>query len=141
VLSRRNDNQHPRYFAPPQSPGAAMMSSALQLEKLKYFDVAFTGDGNRKKEIDTQIGKANADLREFYRSVVTKQELSNVAICKVFSFKSVLVPIIIYGLKSWIMTERILSQIKAAEMRFLRRVRGVTSRFTTKCATAQFVKP
>ena len=57
-----------------------MMSSALQLEKLKYFDVAFTGDGNRKKEIDTQIGKANADLREFYRSVVTKQELSNVAI-------------------------------------------------------------
>jgi len=37
----------------------------------------FTSDGKRNKEIDARIGKANAVLREFYRSVVTKRELSN----------------------------------------------------------------
>jgi len=31
------------------------------------------------QEIDTQIGKASAVLRELYRTVATKRELSNVA--------------------------------------------------------------
>jgi len=39
--------------------------------------VIFTIDGRRNKEIDTRIGEANAVLREFYRSVATKRELSN----------------------------------------------------------------
>ena len=71
--------QDSRYFASPQSPGDAMSGSALQLEKLKYLGVVFTGDGKRNKEIDTRIGTANAVLPEFYRSVVTKQELSKIA--------------------------------------------------------------
>jgi len=33
--------------------------------------------GSWNKQIDTQIDKANAVLCELYRSVVTKQELSN----------------------------------------------------------------
>jgi len=32
-----------------------------------------------RQEIDTRIGKANAVLRELYRSVATKRELSNTA--------------------------------------------------------------
>jgi len=85
-----------------------------------------TSDERRNKEIDTRIGKVDAVLRELYRSVVTKRELSNTA--KLPVFKSVFVPILTYGHESWVMTERILSQVEAAEVGFLRRVHGVTHR-------------
>ena len=56
--------------------------------------------------------------------MVTKWELSNTA--KLSIFKSVFVPILTYGHEYWVITERILTQVKASEMGFLRRLRGVT---------------
>ena len=70
------------------------------------------------------VGKANAVLREFYRSVVRKRELSNTA--KLSVFKLVFVPILTYGHESWAMTERILTQVQTPKMGFLRGVHGVT---------------
>jgi len=46
-----------------------------QGEQFKYLGVAFMSDGRRIKKIDTRIVKSKADLRELYRSVVTKREL------------------------------------------------------------------
>ena len=97
-----------------------------QVEKFKYVGVAFTSDGWRSEEIDTRIGKANAVLRELYRSVVTKRELSNNA--KLSAFKSAFVPILTLGHESWVTIEKILFQVQATEMGFLRRVHGVTLR-------------
>jgi len=37
-----------------------------QVRTFKYLGVVFTSDRSRNKGIDTQIGKANAVLREFY---------------------------------------------------------------------------
>jgi len=54
--------------------------------------------------------------------------LSNTARLSVF--KSVFVPILIYSHESWVMTERMLTQVQAAEMEFLRRVHGVTKGLT-----------
>jgi len=56
------------------------------------------------------------DKAELFRSVVTKRQLSNTA--KLSDFKSVFVPILTYGRESWLMTERILSHVQAAEMGF-----------------------
>jgi len=96
-----------------------------QVEKFKYLEVVFTSDGRRSEEIDTRIGKANTFLRELYHSVAAKrQELSNTA--KLSVFKSVFVPILTYGHGSWVMTKRILTQVQAPKMGFLRRVHGVT---------------
>ena len=53
-------------------------------------------------------------------------ELSNIA--KLSVFESVFVPILTYGHGSWVMTEKVLSQIQAEEMGFLRRVHDVTFR-------------
>jgi len=39
---------------------------------------------SERQEIDTRIGKANEVLRERYRSVATKRELSNTANLSVF---------------------------------------------------------
>ena len=72
-----------------------------------------TTDRRKNKEIDTHNGKANAVLLRLYHSVVIKRELSNTA--KLSDFKSV----IIYGHESWGMSEKILSQVQAAEMGLL----------------------
>jgi len=93
-----------------------------QVNKLKYTGVVFTSYERRSEEIDTWIGKANAVLRELHRSVVTKRELSNTG--KMSVFKSDIVPILVFGCESWVMTERILFQIfqvqvQVAEMGFL----------------------
>jgi len=99
-------------------------SPLQQMEKLKYLGVVFTNDGKRNKEIDTRIGKANAVLRELYRCVVTKWELSNTARFSIF--KPVFVPILTNGHESWLMTKRILTEVQAAETGFSRRVHGLT---------------
>ena len=53
-----------------------------------------------------------------------KRELSKKA--KLSIFKAVFVPILTYGHESWVMTERMRSQVQASEMRFLRRIEVVT---------------
>ena len=95
-----------------------------QVEKFKYLGVAFTSDGRQDKELDTRIGKASAVMRALHNSVVMKQELSKKA--KLLIFKTVFVPILTYGHESWVVTERVRSQVQASEMRFLRRIEGVT---------------
>ena len=89
---------------------------------LEFKQVPWGGSHNwqKDKEINTHNGKANAVLLRLYQSVVIKRELSNTA--KLSDFKSV----IIYGHESWGTSEKILSQVQAAEMGLLWRVHGVT---------------
>jgi len=56
--------------------------------------------------------------------VATKRELSNTV--KLSVFKSIFVPILSYDHESWVMTERILTQVQTPKLGFLRRVHGVT---------------
>ena len=69
---------------------AAIERNTLQqVQKFKYIGVVFTSEERWSEETDAWIAKANAVLRELYRSVVTKRELSNTA--KLSDFKSVFV--------------------------------------------------
>ena len=95
-----------------------------QVEKFKYLGVAFTSDGRQDEELDTRIGKARAVMRALHDSVVMKRELSKKA--KLSIFKAVFIPILTYGHESWVMNKRMRSQVQASEMRFLRRIEGVT---------------
>ena len=108
-----------------------------QVETFKYLWVELTSEGKRNMEIDTRIGEANAVLRELYRSVATKRELSNAA--KLSVFKSVFVPILTCDHESLIMTERVLSQVQVAETGFCEEF--TVWHFTTKCAAVKFAKP
>ena len=93
------------------------------MEKFKYLGLTFACDGKWDTEINIRIGKAGAVMRALYRTIVTKKVLNRRA--KLAVFKAIYVPTLIYGYESWVMTERIRSQVQAAEMRFLRRVPGV----------------
>ena len=109
-------------------PGQCMMqengAALKQVEKFAYLGVAFTSDGRQDKELDTRISKARAVMRALHYSVVIKRELSKKA--KLSIVKAVFVPILTYGHESWVMTKRVRSQVQASEMRFLRRIEGVT---------------
>ena len=65
-----------------------------QVEKFKYFGVAFTSDGRQDEELDARIGKASAAMRALHHLVDIKRELSRVA--KLSIFKTVVVPILTY---------------------------------------------
>ena len=95
-----------------------------QTEKFKYLGVAFTSDGRQGEELDTQIGKASAVVRALHYSVVMKREFSEKA--KLSVFKTVFIPILTYGHESWVMTERMRSQVPTSETRILRRIEEVT---------------
>ena len=99
-------------------------TEAGTVEKFKYLGIAFTSDGRQDEKLDTRIGNASAVMQALHYSVVMKRELSKKA--KLSIFKAVFVPILTYGHESWVMTERMRSQVQASEMRFLRRIEGVT---------------
>ena len=71
-------------------------------------------------------------MRALHYSVVMKRELSKKL--KLSIFKAVFVPILTYDHESWLMTERVRSQVQASEMRFLLRIEGVKL-FTKVCSS------
>ena len=82
-----------------------------QVEKFKYLGVAFTSDGRQDEKLDTRIGRASAVMRALHYSVVMKRELSKKA--KLSFFKAGFVPILTYGHESWVMTEKMRSQVQS----------------------------
>ena len=89
------------------------------MEKFKYLGVAFSSGGRQDNKLDTRIGKASAIMYQLYQSVVLKQELCTKA--KLSVFRSVFVPILIYGHECWVMTKRVRSQVQVAKMSFLKK--------------------
>jgi len=87
--------------------------------------------------MDTRTGKANAVLRELYRSVVTKWELSNTAKLSVFIL--FFVPMLRYGHESLVMTERVISL--SARGRYEVFAELTAWHFERKCAAMKFVRP
>ena len=95
-----------------------------QVKKFKYLGVAFTSDGRQDEELNTRIGKASAVMRALHYSVVMKRELSKKAKLSIFKARFVSIPT--YGHESWVMTERMRSQVRASEVRFLQKIEEVT---------------
>ena len=86
--------------------------------------VAFTSEERQGEELDTRIGKASTIMQALHYSVILKRVYKN---SKVSIFNAVLPPLILTnGRECCAMTERVQPQVQATEMRFLRRIEGVT---------------
>jgi len=109
-----------------------------QVEEFKYLGVVFTSDKRWSEEIDARFGQANAVLREFYRSVVTKREHSDTA--KLSVIESVFVPVLTYGHQSWVLKEYHL-RWKWQRWDFCEESPLWLWHFATKCAAVKFAKP
>ena len=90
----------------------------------EYFEVVFTSDGRQDEKLDVRSRKESAAMRVMHHSVVLKQELARKT--KFSAFKSMFVSIFTYGHESWVMTGKVRSQMRASEMRFLRKIQDVT---------------
>jgi len=76
--------------------------------------------------MDRRIGALSAVITALLWSVVVKKELSRKA--KLSIYRSIFAPIVTYGHKICIVTERTRSQIQTAEIGFLQRVAGLSLR-------------
>ena len=62
----------------------------------------------------------------FVAFLFTKKIKNNTVKATLGVFRSSFFPIFTHGHESWVMTERMRSRVQASEMRFLRRIKGVT---------------
>lgn len=97
-----------------------------QVNQFKYLGVVIENTGTQDAEINERIEKSvklyySMNSKFLNKKEVTRQTKMNV-------YKAVCRPILTYGCESWVLTQRQKSKIQATEMKFLRRVKGVTRR-------------
>jgi len=93
----------------------------------KAFAVVCTSSERSKQYLEFHAGTHNCiTIRNII--LTTSNKLLHIVPCLTFLSvaKSVFAPILTCGHESWAITERVLSQVQAVEMRFLPRVHGVT---------------
>ena len=73
-------------------------------------------------------------MRALHYSVVMIRKLSKKA--KLSIFRTVFVPILTYGHESWVMTERMRSQVQASEMSFYEESKELQG--LTRCVALKF---
>ena len=87
------------------------------MEKFKYLMNVPTNDGRQDQELDVRSSNPSAIMRALRHLVVLKQKA--IEKTKLFEFKSIFVPIFTYGNESWVMNNRVRSQMLAHKKRFL----------------------
>lgn len=113
-----------------------------QVDTFKYLGVHINDKGYHDTEINTRIENAARMYHSLKNSFIGKKEVSIKA--KMSVYRTVFVPILTFGCESWVLTSSMKSKIQSMEMKYLRRVLGITRkdkiRNTTVRAELQ-VKP
>lgn len=97
-----------------------------QVDNFKYLGVRLDSKGNHEIEINDRIDSAAKVYHSLRNSFLGKREVSLKA--KMSIYRAVFVPILTFGCESWVLTKRLKSKIQSIEMKYLRRVLGVTRR-------------
>lgn len=95
-----------------------------QVGTFQYLGVKIDGKGTQEAEINQRLEKATKLYYSMRNKFINKKEISRETKLKVY--KAIYRPILTYGCESWVLNRRQKNKIQAAEMRYLRRVRGVT---------------
>ena len=95
-----------------------------QVECVQYLGTVFHRDGNQEAEISNRIEKASRTYYSLSKSIMNMKEVTVNTKMKIY--RVIYRHILIYGSESWVLTERDVSKIRAAEMKYLRRVRGIS---------------
>lgn len=95
-----------------------------QVSNFQYLGVTLEETGKQEVDIRTRIEKANKVYHALSKGITNKKELTKQTKMKVY--KAICRPILTYGCESWVLTQQDKSKIRATEMKYLRRVKGVT---------------
>ena len=95
-----------------------------QVEKMKYLGVMLSASGRCDDEIEQRIGAAANVVGAMRKQVLDRRELKKSTKLRVYN--AMVLPTLLYGCETWTMQQRHVSSLQALEMRYLRRVQGVT---------------
>lgn len=95
-----------------------------QVNSFKYLGVQIESQGHQNQEITARVQSAANLYHSIKNTFLGKKEVSLKT--KISVFNSVFVPILTFGSESWVLTKRQESLIQAVEMKYLRKVLGVT---------------
>ena len=88
------------------------------VQTTKYLGAMFNVEASCDDEIESRIGIATR------RQVIERKELSEATKLRVIN--AMVVPTLLYGSETWTLQKRHKSKIQTMEMRYLRKVEGVT---------------
>lgn len=97
-----------------------------QVSSFQYLGVTLEEKGNQEAELNARLDRVNKVYHALSKGLINKKEVSRNTKIKVY--KAVYRPILTYGCETWVLSEREKSKVGAAEMKYLRRVKGVTRR-------------
>ena len=95
-----------------------------QVDEFKYLGSIFAENGRQDREIDRRINLASGVSRELWKTMISNPHLSRQS--KLAVFRSVFKPTLTFGAQTWILDTSTRSRLEATEMRFLRKILGVT---------------
>lgn len=90
------------------------------VEVVKYLGVMISGDGRMEEEIRSRIGKAARVIGALNEPVWRQKELSRRTKLRVYN--AIVVPTLMYGSETWVLSKQQESAIQATEMNVLRRI-------------------
>lgn len=94
------------------------------VESFKYLGVAIDRSGMYNTEVTNRITAAMKLYHAIRTTFINKKEITRKT--KMSVYKSIFRPILLYGSESWVLTTSMKSSIQATEMKYLRRVMGIT---------------
>ena len=94
------------------------------VQTMKYLGAMFNVEASCDNEIENRIGIATRMVGALRRQVIESKELSKATKLRVIN--AMVVPTLLYGSETWTLQKRHRSKIQAMEMRYLRKVEGVT---------------
>jgi hypothetical protein len=97
-----------------------------QVNSVQYLGINLEETGKQGIEVNSRIAKVNKVYHAMSRGLVNKKEISKQTKMKVY--RVIYRPILTYGCEAWVLTEQEKKRIGAMEMKYLRRVEGVTKR-------------
>ena len=94
------------------------------VQMTKYLGAMFNVEASCDNEIENRIGIATRMVGALRRQVIERKELSKATKLRVIN--AMVVPTMLYGRETWTLQKRHRSKIQAMEMRYLRKVEGVS---------------
>src|SRR3978361_662388 len=97
-----------------------------QVKDFKYLGIHIQENGRQEAEVNERVTTAVKTYHALGNKFLRKREISRGT--KMSVYRTIYCPILTYGCESWVMTNTMKSKIQAAEMKYLRRVKGITRR-------------
>ena len=95
-----------------------------EVKVMKYLGALFNEEGTCEDEIESRIGATGRTIGALRQEVVDRRELSKTTKLRVYN--AIVMPTLLYGSETWTLQKRHMKKLQAVEMRYLRKVEGVT---------------